>query len=170
MATADSGNENARMATADSGNITLRVAGLGHSLTFQVSATATVGDVKAEIEKSSSLPAPYQRLVARGKKLDDDQTTLKSAGIQDRTRLMLLHNELYAADREGFTAISALVKEIDDLAAANAASNPAQVREMVTQICIKLDSVDTHGSKSLRDFKRQAIAKAEAIENKSAES
>lgn len=151
-----------RVMTDTNKNLTLRVTGLGHSLTFDVPCTATVGDVKAEVERLSALPAAYQLLIAHRKKLEDDEATLSSFEIGHHTRFMLLHNECYAADAEGVTTINALVKEIDDLAAKSESAEG--IHEVVTQICCKLDGVDTHGSEPLRAMRKQALAKAQAID------
>jgi hypothetical protein len=146
-------------------NLTLRVAGLGHSLTLDLDKYSTVGALKEQVERETHLPAGYQRLVARGKKLDDDSVTFESIGIEHRTRLMLLHNEFYAADQAGVTAINALTKEIDELVAkADDSTSPAVIHELVTQICCKLDAIDTNGSDILRTMRKQAIAKAEALD------
>mmetsp|Transcript_28488 Transcript_28488/g.65164 ORF Transcript_28488/g.65164 Transcript_28488/m.65164 type:complete len:155 (-) Transcript_28488:509-973(-) len=117
--------------------ITIRVAGLGHNLTLKIPSTMTVRDLKTEVERSSSLPSGYQRLIARGKKLDgSDDATLGSLGIKNRTSIMLLHNESYANDREGVDAITKLLEEIDVLEARSSSIPPTAVREMVTQVCI----------------------------------
>jgi hypothetical protein len=145
-------------------NLTLRVVGLGHSLTLDMDKSGTIGALKEQVERETDLPAGYQRLVARGKKLDDDSVTLASMGIEHRTRLMLLHNEFYAADQTGVTAINALTKEIDELVAKADSTSPALIHELVTQICCKLDAIDTNGSDKLRTMRKQAIAKAEALD------
>ena len=147
---------------ADGNNLTLRVTGLGHNLTLNVPCTATVGDVKAEIERLTALPAAYQLLITHRQKLEDDEATLSSFEI-GRGRFMLLHNKLYAADVEGITTINALMKEIDDLAASQSKS-PNVIHELVTQICCRLDGIDTHGSEPLRAMRKQALEKAEAID------
>lgn len=151
---------------ADSDSLTLRVSGLGHKLTFDMKPSSTVGEVKAEIEKQTSLPAAYQRLIVHGKKLEDDSVTLTELDIQHRTRVMLLHNETYAADKEGAEAISALVKEMDELASSSSRTAET-VHELVTQICCKLDAVDTHGSETLRVMRKNAMAKAEELSSSS---
>lgn len=157
------------MATDDN-LLTLRVVGLGHKLTFDVSSSATVGELKGQIEDQTSLPAAYQRLIAHGKKLDagggGDEATLADLGIHTRTSLMLLHNESYAADKEGAAKISELIKEIDELAARAESIPPDAVHELVTQICCKLDGVETHGSDSLRAMRKRAIERAESVDHR----
>jgi len=161
----------------DNDKITLKVAGLGHSFTFDANTKntqSTVADVKAEVERQTSLPCGYQRLLARGKKLDDDAATLSSLGIQNRTRIMLLHNEAYNQDREGFEAIRKLSNEIDEtIASANATEkgmSSIEIHERVTQICCKLDGIDTHGSETLRVMRKQAVVKAESLDRSSSSS
>lgn len=147
--------------------LTLRVTGLGHKLTFEIPSSATLAHLKAEIERQISLPAPYQQLIARGKKLDgtnDDEASLESLGIQDRTSIMLLHNKVYATDQAGVTAITELLNEIDELSAKAEDTAPNVVHEMVTQICCKLDGIDINGSEHLRSMRKKAIAKAESID------
>jgi hypothetical protein len=146
-------------------SLTLRVVGLGHKLTFELRPSATIGDTKAEIEAHTSLPREYTRLIARGKKLDDDGVTLAEAGIVDRTSLMLLKNKLYATDQEGLTKIMELTKELDDLTEKMDTTSAAAIHETVTQICCKLDGIDTHGSSTLRSMRKRAIERAEALDN-----
>jgi len=144
--------------------LTLKVTGLGHKLTLNVTETATIGDLKREIETRTSLPANYQRLISRGKKLDTDDATLASLDIKNRTSIMLLHNESYAADKQAIDEIMALSKEIDDLAANKDSLSREVLHERVTAICCKVDEVDTHGSESLRAMRKAALKKAEAVD------
>jgi hypothetical protein len=152
--------------------LTLRVSGLGHTLTFDVPASASVLDVKAHIETLTSLPCPYQRLLSRGKKLDQDNATLSSCGILDRTKLMLLHNELYTNDKEGIAALLAIEQEVTQLSEAQRRGystdkdDGVALHEAVTRICCKLDAVEIHGSEYLRSMRKKILAKAEALENK----
>mmetsp|Transcript_21922 Transcript_21922/g.30523 ORF Transcript_21922/g.30523 Transcript_21922/m.30523 type:complete len:167 (+) Transcript_21922:165-665(+) len=155
---------------AEQEQLTIRVGGLGHTVTLDIPSTTTIGDIKVEVEKQCSLPAGYQKLLARGKKLDDDNATLETLGIRNRTRIMLLHNESYATDREGVLAITSLVQEIEDLSAKTNTLSSKAIHELVTQICCKLDGVDTQGSEKLRAMRKQAIGKAEAIDNNSNDS
>jgi large subunit ribosomal protein L40e len=144
--------------------ITLRVTGLGHTLTLEVESSLTVGELKQRIEDDTELPVDYQRLLARGSKLEDNESTLASEGIKDRTKIMLMHSALYAQEKEGFEALSKLSKEIDDLAAKKDSSSPIFVREEVTRICCRLDEVDTKGSSNLRATRKKLLAKAEALD------
>lgn len=150
--------------------LTLRVSGLGHTLTFDVPAFASVGDVKAHIEALTSIPCPYQRLLSRGKKLDLDSATLTSCGILDRTKLMLLPNELYTKDKEGIAAFLAIEQEVTQLAEAQRNGDSVDtddgvtIDEAVTRICVKLDAVEIHGSEHLRSVRKKILAKAEALE------
>mmetsp|Transcript_8176 Transcript_8176/g.11787 ORF Transcript_8176/g.11787 Transcript_8176/m.11787 type:complete len:173 (+) Transcript_8176:201-719(+) len=145
--------------------LTIRVGGLGHTVTLEnIPSTTTIGDIKAHVEQQCSLPAEYQRLLARGKKLNDDTATLKSLQIPNRTRIMLLHNESYATDREGVEAISSILHEIDEVSSKANTLSPKVIHELVTRLCCKLDGIETHGSETLRAMRKQAIAKAEAID------
>ena len=144
--------------------ITIRVAGAGINLILTVPPTSTIAQIKEEVERSSSLLASYQRLLARGKKLDDDETTLQGAGILDRSRLMLIHNEAYAIDRAVIVAIDALMEELEELKSALPKPTPARVRERVTQICCSLDGVDVGGSQTLKKLRKKAIERAQSVE------
>lgn len=144
--------------------LTIRVVGLGHDVTFDVPPSATVGDLKGEVENRTSLLPAYQRLISRGKNLEDDAATLETVGIEHRTRLMLLHSERFAADREGVSRIAALEGEIDELESRSASLSEAEIHELVTQICCKLDGVDTRGSESLRAMRKRAIKRAEDLD------
>mmetsp|Transcript_16165 Transcript_16165/g.23767 ORF Transcript_16165/g.23767 Transcript_16165/m.23767 type:complete len:99 (-) Transcript_16165:41-337(-) len=94
-------------------NLTLKVSGLGHSLTLNVSPSATLGDVMKEVESKTSLPAGYQRLIGPGlKRTVDEDVTLESLGIQDRTKFLLLHSKNFADDQKGILAITEIQKEI----------------------------------------------------------
>lgn len=139
----------------------LRIAGLGHNLNLELSPCTTIKSLKLEVESRTNIPAIYQKLLARGSKLDSDEATLDESDLKDRTRVMLLHNEIYAVEKEGFEALSVLNKEIDDLAA------KIEITEYVTRICCKLDSIDTKGSDYLRSLRKDLIAKAEGLDNSS---
>ena len=152
---------------ASSDTRTLRVSGLGHTVTLNLPPSTTIADLKSEIEAKMDVPAAYQRLLARGSKLDADDVTLEASGIQDRTKIMVMHNALYAQEKEGFEALSALSKEIEDLAATKESKSPAVVSELVTRICCKLDGVDTMGSENLRALRKTLLKKAEDMETSS---
>lgn len=143
----------------------LKVTGLGHKITLNVAETSTIFDIKKEIETQTGLPASYQRLLSRGKKLDTDEATLDSLNIQNRTTIMLLHNESYAADKQAIDEIASLKAQIDALEARKESTPKDELHEQVTVICCKLDAVDTHGSESLRAMRKEALKKAEAIDS-----
>uniref|UniRef100_A0A7S4V6Q1 Ubiquitin-like domain-containing protein n=1 Tax=Ditylum brightwellii TaxID=49249 RepID=A0A7S4V6Q1_9STRA len=148
-------------------SLTLKVVGLNHTITISVRPTATVADLKAKIESQTLLPTQYQRLISRGKKLEDDTVVLGEggAGIQTRTKIMLLHNEFYATDKKGIDAIAVLTDEIKVLEEKIAAESLEQkvVDELITRVCCKLDCVDTNGSERLRAMRKEAIRKAESL-------
>jgi hypothetical protein len=123
--------------------------------------------LKQEIETRTALPTIYQRLLARGTKLEVEDATLAEAGLQDRTRIMLLHNALYSKEKDGFESLSLLAKQIDELAAKKK-TTPANVRsELITRICCRLDDIDTMGSENLRTLRKELIQKAENMDSSS---
>ena len=144
--------------------ITLRVTGLGHNLTLEVESSSTVGDLKAYIQQHTNLPSEYQRLLARGSKLEDDDCTLADASIKDRTKIMLMHSALYVQEKDGFESLSKLSKEIEELAASKASKSPAEIREDVTNLCCRLDQVDVKGSENLRAKRKALLAAAESLD------
>ena len=179
--------------------IILRVTGLGHNLTLtDLSSTTTVSVLQKEIHKATGLPPRYQRLIGpRGLKInwnnddgngdgnDDDKNevtsgmiTLSELGIENRTKLMLLHSPFYAIEKDVYEQLRGIEQEIDDLESniqrsynssdnnenQNQLQRPIQVSEMVTRICCKLDTVDIKGSKALRLQRKELIKKAEGLE------
>ena len=154
--------------------LTLRVSGLGYSITFEQLPpdSTTVNDLKQKIFQQTNLPVEYQRLLARGHKLDDvdGNMSLGQAGIKDRTKIMLMHNELYAKEKDIYDQLSKVEKEIDDLEAANqkddGLAHPV-VSEMVTRICCKLDAIQTDGSTNLRSRRKMLLRRAEALDHNS---
>lgn len=127
----------------------------------QPSAT-TVGDLKKLVEEDGGPPAEYLRLLSRGKKLDDDDTSLSNLGILHRTALMGMHNENYAHDQTRISAIEKILGQAESLKDPSVASNV--VHERVTQLCCQLDAIDTNGSVSLRRFRKNALARLQAVE------
>ncbi|KAL7533459.1 hypothetical protein ACHAXR_010385 [Thalassiosira sp. AJA248-18] len=163
--------------------IRLRIAGLGHAIELEASPTATLGELKEEIAGKIDLPPPYQRLVAKRKKLDDDTMVLgptimdgntilgMGIGLEDRTKILLLHSPLYANDKEGIDKLSELNKEINkiDMARRTRDMKNKMVQELIIQICCKIDGVDTNGSESLRTYRKLTVKKAEEVAKKSEE-
>lgn len=132
--------------------------------------TTTVNDLKMILQQDEddySFPATsYLRLVCRGKKLDDESASLTSLGIvQDRTALMALHNAQYAADHAGITAIENILREAQNLTTMD---DKSVVHERVTQLCCQLDAIDPQGSVPLRQFRKAALARVQAMEEKCA--
>ena len=140
----------------------LRISGCGHNVDITVSADATLGELKKLIEAATALPPPFQRLVARGCKLEDDGAGIAAAGVADRTKLMLMHSAEYAADAQAFEALSAVSKEIAELEK-RADLSAAAREELVTQVCCKLDAVEVNGSSTLRELRRAQLKRAQAI-------
>ena len=147
-------------------HMTLRVAGVGHSLTLELDQSATVGDLKLMIEQKTRLPCAYQRLVTRGKSLDDPDATLIDKGIENRTKLMLLHSALFAQDKSVFEQLDKIENEIFELEAKaeKESVDPIGIKELVTQICCRLDEVDVKGSDNLRQKRKNALKRAEALD------
>ena len=163
-------------------SLRLRVAGLGHYCELDISPMATLSDLKEQVEKKTDIPAPYQRLAAKRKKMDDDDqilgpTTMDSAdnieklgiGLEDRTKILLLHSSLYSQDKEGIEKLNTFIKEINriDEARKNREMENKVVQELIIQICCKIDCVETNGSDALRKMRKMAVRKAEDVASKS---
>lgn len=163
-------------------SLRLRVAGLGHYCELDMSPMATLSDLKEQVEKKTDIPAPYQRLVAKRKKMDDDSqilgpTITDSAdnieklgiGLEDRTKILLLHSSLYSQDKEGVEKLNTYIKEINriDEARKNREMENKVVQELIIQICCKIDCVETNGSDALRKMRKMAVRKAEDVASKS---
>ena len=147
-----------------SSSITLKVIGLGHKLTLTVPSSLTVGGLKQEIQNQTDIPVGYQRLICHGKNLDHDDEIVGEKGL-DRTKVMLLHNASYVTDRDALEKIQKIQGEIDQLDKQLADDHdPHVIHELITQICCKLDAVDVSGSETLRDLRRQALHRAEAMD------
>ena len=124
--------------------------------------TTTVGDLKVLLEERGGPPAAYIRLLSRGKKLDNDDATLSSLGIVHRTALMAMHNEIYTQDQAGVRAIESILNEAEELKDPSIAADA--VHERITQLCCRLDAVDTNGSAPLRQFRKSALSRLQALE------
>ncbi|KAL7554933.1 hypothetical protein ACHAWF_018487 [Thalassiosira exigua] len=161
--------------------IRLRIAGLGHHFELDASPGATLAELKEEVERRIDLPAPYQRLVAKRKKLDDDTMVLGSTvmdgnaiasmgiGLEDGTKILLLHSPLYERDREGIGKLTELMREIHkiDVGRRSREMENKLVQELVIQICCKVDGVETNGSEPLRKMRKLTIKRAEEVARKS---
>jgi len=166
------------------GLIRLRVSGLGlKPIDMDATATATLGDLKKEIEQRTRLLSPYQKLVAKRKKMDDDtmvlgptvmeQNTIVNMriGLEDRTKIILLHSPLYAQDKEGVETLLTLGKDIDriDTGRRNRDMNNKLVQELIIQVCCKIDAVETNGSDALRKMRKMTVKRAEDVARESEE-
>ncbi|KAL9182769.1 hypothetical protein ACHAXT_004048 [Thalassiosira profunda] len=163
--------------------IRLRVAGLGHHFELDADPASTLGDLKEEIAERIDLPAGYQRLVAKRKRLDDDACVLgptimdgnsivsMGIGLEDRTKILLLHTPQYQHDQEGISKLNDLNAEIDkvDRGRRSREMENKLVQELIIQICCKIDGVETHGSEALRKMRKATIKKAEEVARKSEE-
>ncbi|KAL3801112.1 hypothetical protein HJC23_002405 [Cyclotella cryptica] len=167
--------------------LTLRIAGLGHHFELTLESTCTLLDLKKEIEKKIDLAPEYQRLVAKHKTMDDDSMVLGGTiynvdqshavqsigiGLQNRAKILLLHSSQYTVDKAGVDALTALSKEIAEVDARRVARDIGneEVHELITQLCCKIDGVETNGSEALRRMRKSTIRKAEGVAKKSDES
>lgn len=163
--------------------IRLRIAGLGHQFDVDAIPSATLGELKDEIQRKTDLPSPYQRLVAKRKRLDDDTmvlgptvmdgNTIVSMGIgfEDGTKILLLHSPLFERDKEGIDKLTAFVRDIDriDIGRRSRNLDNKTVQELIIQVCCKIDAVETNGSEALRKMRKQTIKRAEDVARKSEE-
>lgn len=140
----------------------LKVAGAGHSAELTVADDATIGAIKLAVEGATGLAPGYQRLLCRGKALDDDEANAQSVGVLDRTKLMLMHSPAHARDAQALSAIDAIARDIAALEAA-AERGSASVVEQCTQFCCKLDAVEVGESDSLRQLRRRLLARCDAL-------
>ena len=72
----------------------LKVSGAGHNIELTVDGSETIGGIKTAVHGATGLHPSYQRLLIRGKAFDDDSVSLSTAGIGDRTKLMLMHSRV----------------------------------------------------------------------------
>tara|TARA_B100000795_G_C22798161_1_gene440426 strand:+ start:2159 stop:2794 length:636 start_codon:yes stop_codon:yes gene_type:complete len=72
----------------------LKVSGAGHNIELTVDESETIGGIKTAVHGATGLHPSYQRLLIRGKAFDDDSVSLSTAGIGDRTKLMLMHSRV----------------------------------------------------------------------------
>eukprot|EP00584_Thalassiosira_punctigera_P015778 CAMPEP_0172555208 /NCGR_PEP_ID=MMETSP1067-20121228/58297_1 /TAXON_ID=265564 ORGANISM="Thalassiosira punctigera, Strain Tpunct2005C2" /NCGR_SAMPLE_ID=MMETSP1067 /ASSEMBLY_ACC=CAM_ASM_000444 /LENGTH=200 /DNA_ID=CAMNT_0013343721 /DNA_START=31 /DNA_END=633 /DNA_ORIENTATION=+ len=167
--------------SAAAGAIRLRIAGLGHHFEIDASPIAMLSDLKDEIQRKTNLPSPYQRLVAKRKKLDDDTMVLGPTVMEGNTilsmgigfdygaKILLLHSPLFEQDKEGIEKLTALVNEIEriDQGRRSRDMNNKLVQELIIQVCCKIDAVETNGSEALRKMRKQTIKRAENVAQKS---
>eukprot|EP00977_Amphora_coffeiformis_P026228 scaffold24898_cov173-Amphora_coffeaeformis.AAC.1 len=76
---------------------------------------------------------------------------------------MAIHNEIFTQDQAGVTAIGNILSESEALKDPSVA--PSVVHERITQLCCRLDAVDTNGSASLRQFRKSALSRLQALEH-----
>ncbi|KAL7510476.1 hypothetical protein ACHAXN_007762 [Cyclotella atomus] len=165
--------------------ITLRIAGLGHHFELPIESTSTLLELKQTIEKRIDLAPEYQRLVAKHKSMDDDSMVLGGTiynvdsgvqsigiGLVDKTKILLLHSAQYTQDKDGVDTLNELNKQIDEIDAKRISRelDNVAVHEFITQLCCKIDGVETNGSEALRRMRKGAIRKAEGVARKSDES
>ncbi len=153
--------------------LTIRVTGLGHKLTLKdlPSVSTTVEDLFQAVSEQTGIPPMYQKFVGPQKlnitySEDLAAKSLADLGIQDRTKLMLLHSPNYQAEKDTYEQLKAVEAEIANLEASilKNAQKEGYVAEMVTRICCKLDAIDTSGSQGLRAHRKKLIQTAEGLE------
>jgi len=90
-------------------------------------------------------------------------------GLEDGTKIMLLHSPLYEKDRVGVEKLIDLVGEIDRIDAARRARDmdDKTVQELIIQVCCRLDCVETNGSDALRTMRKSTIRRAEGVARRS---
>ena len=150
----------------DSPPFLLKVAAFGKQfLVEDMTPQQTVLDLQTRIEELTQVSVRYQRMLSHGKQLGDDPSqTLQDVGVQHRTKLMVLHNQLYAQEKQGWEALQALQREIESLEEAKSKMAKAIVHERVTQLCCRLDAVSVQGSDYLRQRRKELLQRAERID------
>ncbi|KAK2170096.1 hypothetical protein LSH36_4g03039 [Paralvinella palmiformis] len=83
-------------------HVTLELAQEDHDSTFCVS------QLMKEVARVTEVPVKNQRLIVKGKSLTDPEASLKSCGVKNGTKLMLIGKK-YNAEDEGF------IKQISDI-------------------------------------------------------
>ena len=148
--------------------ITLRVTGLGHTMTLDVPKSMTLEGLHRMIEKDIGLPVKYQRLLTRGIKLDDSDEqvnqTLHEIGIVHRTKIILMHSPIYAKEKDIYNKLIEIEKEIIELEKESSTKEPIVISELGTRICCKLDQIDVMGSTTLRTKRKELIQQVERLE------
>jgi len=146
-----------------SSTMRLRVAGLGHYCEIDISPTATLSQLKSAIEEQTDLPTPYQRLIAKRKKMDDDsmilgESTITSSnnsrssndssnsvektgiGLTDQTKILLLHSSLYQRDKDGLAQLTthlSTINKIDEDRKCNKIDNKT-TQELISKLFINM--------------------------------
>lgn len=102
-----------------------------------------------------------------------DGNTILSMGIglEDRTKILMLHSPSYEKDKDGVEKLTGLMKEIEkiDLGGHTREFNNKTVQEFIIQVMCKIDCVETNGSEALRKMRKLTIKQAEDVAHKSEE-
>jgi len=148
-------------------SITLRLSGLGHTLIFDKPLSCSILDFKKDIQSKTNIPVNYQKLLARGHKLDDDNMTLEEAGLKDRTRIILLHNELYTKEKSAYEALQLIETEIHDLKEKKEKDGLEKkvISELVTRLCCRLDAIEVNKSDTLRSMRKNLLKRVESLDD-----
>ncbi len=151
------------LAPAHERTMLLKVVGGGHNVELSVPDDATIRQVKEAVETSTGLAPEYQRLLYRGKAFDDDSVSAISAGLADRTKVMLMHSAAYARDQQAIEALKAVEREIDALEAKRGALSSVALEGLSTQLCCKLDAVEVGDSDGLRASRKRLLMRCDGL-------
>ena len=159
--------------------ISLRITGLGNKFDLKdlPAEKTTVADLRLKVAERTGVPPRFQKFLGPQKlnitfseRGDLAEKSLADLGIQDRSRLLLLHSPNYQMEKDVYKQLLKVQDEINTLKKnirnhSNETQPPKYVAEMVTRICCKLDAIDTVGSKDLRKHRKELIQKAEQLED-----
>jgi BAG domain len=163
-------------------SITIKIVGLGYNLTAQFAHDERWSTVQEWITEQTGLPTAYQRFVSRHLNFDvvDNEfgslttKTLAEIGVQDRTKIMLLHSAQYGPDRESYEQLRAVRAQLDQFAMdqqhmRTGGDNTGHevVAELITRWCCQLDAIDTKDSVTLRRMRKELLQRAQAMDDSS---
>jgi hypothetical protein len=74
----------------DEAHITLSVSFRGSQHTLSIPVDSTTQELAHELEGITSVPAHLQKLIYKGKKATQDETTLEDAGLKDGMKIQVL--------------------------------------------------------------------------------
>jgi BAG domain len=178
-------------------SITIKIVGLGYNLTAQFAHDERWSTVQEWITEQTGLPTAYQRFVSRHLNFDvvdnvDASSlttkTLAEIGVQDRTKIMLLHSAQYGPERESYEQLLAVRAQLDQFAMEQQqrrtdgdddsghndddqkATRMVVVAELITRWCCQLDAIDTKDSATLRRMRKELLQRAQAMEDSSSSS
>ena len=102
-------------------------------------------------------------VMAAATALEPEGFSVSTAGIGDRTKLMLMHSAAYSRDASAVEAITKVSQELDalELGVDGGSIAPAARDELATQLCCRLDAVDVGDSATLRELRRAQLRRCE---------